>query len=234
MSDSSDQRRRPGPESGSGEERVPRALREAWGAVSDQEPPDLVDQAVLNRARAAVERPHSSRPWSFGWLHALTTAAVIVLAITLILPLRNTGQPGGEPEPPTPASSSSSSSSSSSARQATEIQALEEAARRDVPVPANRERLGPSGDSSSQEATPRALASPALENAESVPRGASADAEPASDLAARLQAIRDLVEAGEQEAAREALVAFQLDFPDVDLPPDLAALLDAEQRTTRP
>lgn len=52
------------------------------------EPPDLVDQAILNRARAAVRKPHSSRPWSFGWAHALSTAAVIVLGLTVMLQMR--------------------------------------------------------------------------------------------------------------------------------------------------
>ncbi len=69
-----------------------------WRSLADDEPPELLDRAVLNRARAAVasERPHSSRPWSFGWLHAVTTTAIVVLGVTLVVQL---GEPVPGPSP---------------------------------------------------------------------------------------------------------------------------------------
>jgi hypothetical protein len=58
-------------------------LTHAYGQSEQQEPPDLIDQAILNSAHRAVEKkPHWMR---FGWLHGLTTAAVFVLAFTLVL-----------------------------------------------------------------------------------------------------------------------------------------------------
>lgn len=57
-------------------------LGDAYRQLQHEEPPELLDQAVLNSAHRAVEKkPH----WmQFGWLHGLTTAAVFVLALSLI------------------------------------------------------------------------------------------------------------------------------------------------------
>ena len=57
-------------------------LDRAYAQLPDETPPELLDQAILNSAHRAVEKkPH----WmQFGWLHGLTTAAVVVLAISLV------------------------------------------------------------------------------------------------------------------------------------------------------
>jgi len=57
-------------------------LDQAYTQLPDEHPPELLDQAILNSAHRAVEKkPH----WmQFGWLHGLTTAAVVVLAISLM------------------------------------------------------------------------------------------------------------------------------------------------------
>jgi len=58
-------------------------IRQAYRRMEQQEPPDLLDQAILNSAHRAVEKqPHWTQ---FGWLHGITTAAVVVLAISIIL-----------------------------------------------------------------------------------------------------------------------------------------------------
>ena len=61
---------------------------EAYKDLGHDEPPDLLDQAILNSAHRAVEK--QSHWLQFGWLHGLTTAAVVVLAFTIIL---NQGDP---------------------------------------------------------------------------------------------------------------------------------------------
>ena len=58
-------------------------LRQAYGQLEQDEPPELLDQAILNSAHRAVEK--KSHWMKFGWLHGLTTAAVFVLAFSLIL-----------------------------------------------------------------------------------------------------------------------------------------------------
>ncbi len=60
---------------------------------SSEEPPELLDQAILNRAHRAVEKKDH---WlDFGWVHGLTTAAVVVLALSIILTQH---QPAGPEE----------------------------------------------------------------------------------------------------------------------------------------
>jgi len=54
--------------------------------LKSEEPPELLDQAVLNSAHRALE---GRAGWmDFGWIHGLTTAAVVVLAISIILTQR--------------------------------------------------------------------------------------------------------------------------------------------------
>ncbi len=58
-------------------------LGQAYGQLPHDEPPDLLDQAILNSAHRAVQKkPHWMK---FGWLHGLTTAAVFVLALSIII-----------------------------------------------------------------------------------------------------------------------------------------------------
>jgi hypothetical protein len=58
-------------------------LSRKYGLLEQDEPPELLDQAILNSAHRAVEKkPHWMK---FGWLHGLTTAAVFVLAFSIIL-----------------------------------------------------------------------------------------------------------------------------------------------------
>jgi len=65
-------------------------LGQAYQQLSSEEPPELLDQAILNSAHRAVEK---SDHWlDFGWVHGLTTAAVVVLALSIILTQR---QPTG-------------------------------------------------------------------------------------------------------------------------------------------
>lgn len=63
-------------------------LGHAYEQLEQNEPPELLDQAILNSAHRAVKtKPH----WmQFGWLHGLTTAAVFVLALSIILDQRET------------------------------------------------------------------------------------------------------------------------------------------------
>lgn len=58
-------------------------LDHAYQRLEPDEPPDLLDQAILNTAHRAVEGKDF---WmDFGWIHGLTTAAVIVLTISIIM-----------------------------------------------------------------------------------------------------------------------------------------------------
>ena len=58
-------------------------VRSAWAGLESAEPPELLDQAVLNRARRDLE----SRPgrWPLRWLGGFATAAVIVLTLSIVI-----------------------------------------------------------------------------------------------------------------------------------------------------
>ena len=61
-------------------------LGQAYGRLEQDEPADLLDQAILNSAHRAVE---SESGWKqFGWMHGLATTAVFVLAFTVVLDQR--------------------------------------------------------------------------------------------------------------------------------------------------
>lgn len=65
----------------------------AYTQLEAEEPPELLDMAIRNSARRAVEK--KPRRMKFGWLHGLTTAAVFVLALSVIIHQReNRPAPG--------------------------------------------------------------------------------------------------------------------------------------------
>jgi len=73
------------------------AIRAAWEVLQKDEPPDLLDQAVRNAARRAL--PTRGRRRSLRWLGSLATAAVVVLALTIVIQQDQQG-----PVPPIPKS----------------------------------------------------------------------------------------------------------------------------------
>lgn len=68
------------------------ALRAGYREQATEQPPEMLDRAILNRARRAVE-PRAERPWNFGWMHATATAALVVIGLAVILELRSTTAP---------------------------------------------------------------------------------------------------------------------------------------------
>lgn len=68
----------------------------AYRQLGSDEPPAMLDQAVLNEARREVKgEAHPIRPWNFGWIHATATAALLVIGLTVVLQHRSE-----LPEPP--------------------------------------------------------------------------------------------------------------------------------------
>jgi len=62
------------------------SVRSALSGLESVEPPDLLDQAVLNTARRelAASRPKFMR-WSRRWVGAFATAAVVVLTLSIVV-----------------------------------------------------------------------------------------------------------------------------------------------------
>jgi len=59
-------------------------LRSAWPELEAAEPPRLVDQAIMNMARRELP-PQGSGRRPLRWLSAFATAAVVVLALTIVI-----------------------------------------------------------------------------------------------------------------------------------------------------
>ncbi len=189
------------------DDRVPESLENAWRDLDHPEPPALVDQGILNRARAAVDKPHSNRPWSFGWIHTVTTAAVIVLGVTLLLQFRETAPPADFPAPaasPPPERDAATAKTRLMERQAAE------------PMRQEARSVAPAAAGAAEE-TEADAAAPRLANE------AMSIAEDADDLAPEqwLEDIRALVEAGQLEAARASLGGFRETWPDYPVPDGL-------------
>ena len=65
-------------------------LDRKYQSIESDEPPEMLDQAILNRAHRAVEAKNS---WlDFGWIHGLTTMALVVLTFSVVLSLRDTAE----------------------------------------------------------------------------------------------------------------------------------------------
>jgi len=58
-------------------------VRSAWSSLEQTDPPELLDQAVLNTARRQLGARRRSRP--LRWVGGFATAAVIVLALTIVI-----------------------------------------------------------------------------------------------------------------------------------------------------
>ena len=172
----------------------------AWSALSREEPPELLDQAVLGAARRATAASgrRQSRPWfrRRRWLGGLATAAVIVLALTLVIeqdveapappPSRSDGY-----QLPRPAAAPRAETRSNAAEVA---ETLDEAADAAAKGPA------------------RQMAAP-LES--------HATDQDLSDPDAWIERLRQLKADGETTVFRAELAAFRAAYPDYALPPEL-------------
>ena len=58
-------------------------VRSAWSGLEQTDPPDLLDQAVLNTARRELGGPGKRRHWR--WMSGFATAAVVVMALAIVI-----------------------------------------------------------------------------------------------------------------------------------------------------
>ena len=177
--------------------------RSAWPHLEQVEPPELLDQAVLNAARRAAANPPRRR--SVRWLGALATAAVVVLTLTLVV----RQDPQG-PAPPVPETDGFE----------LELRAVAPEAVRESP-------------SRYQEAAPRAASKAALPprqdalaQDEAAAPVAAADAVGEEDAAvlgpeAWVEHMLNLRDAGHSDQLNQELAAFRKTYPDFVLPPEL-------------
>lgn len=73
-------------------------IRSVLSGAESPEPPDLLDQAVLNAARRSIEENKRPRRFSLRWLGALATASVMVLALGIVVQQEQESAPGSTSE----------------------------------------------------------------------------------------------------------------------------------------
>ena len=209
-------------------------LQAEWNGLPQAEPPDLLDQAVLNAARRDLESTSRRRPMR--WLGGFATAAVVVVALTLVIeqdPRSTSTAPVPEPAP---LQKGAPGASAESAPEASRLQAplppaepetMAREARRDAT------RLKAAADNAvAEKAEPGAgrrlelstAAAPAVSDAQEA--GALAD-EALEESALRdpeswIEALLELQASGETDALRAGIAAFRSAYPDYPLPDELA------------
>jgi len=173
----------------------------AWTALTQAQPPDLLDQAVLNAARRALADPPRSarRPlgWPLGWLGTFATAALVVLAVTVVLE-----QSREAPMPPPPASDGYEAVRSPAAPK---LEAADQDAARAVSAEIR----------SAQQSVPAPAAEMEQDLAESAREASPARPED------WIERLRELKAEGDSEALQRELAAFRATYPAYALPPEL-------------
>ena len=185
-----------------------KAVRSAWSGLEQTDPPELLNQAVLNTARRELNTRRRSRP--LRWLGGFATATVIVLALTIVIQheeqqttpsLKKTN--GFKLDQTDPAASKSE----------VDRDDFEETARREQ---ADRQ-LSPM---SSEEAESRMKRSVAEEMSDSLAESEKAtDSIPEAD--AWIERLLLLRETQQDEKLIQELAAFREAYPDYVLPPEL-------------
>lgn len=197
----------------------------AWREASNEQPPDLVDLAVLNRARAAVGGRHAWF-WNMRWVHGLTTVGVIALAVSLYHEYRETTTPpAGALKPPALRKEAPAEMLNRYRGDKDEAGTVQDAMTRQRPAAARQaepatdaEEPGKAQFAPQPAYTPerRELEAPAAEEKATTETSGLAE-----DPQAWLERIRALKQAGDEEAARKALAEFRKAWPDYPLPNDL-------------
>ncbi len=180
------------------------ALQEAWSGLEETDPPQLVDQAVLNAARRAVT--HTARRGSrLRWLGGLATAGVVVLTVAIV-----TQQDGHAPQP------------------AQEFRGLEAPQQQESPIPVDEPRAltlpvaremskaTPDAELMAPESVAPGVAASAIAERDE-PSMADEAVPPAEEWMQRLRRLR---EDGPPEVFQAELEAFRAAYPDYPLPAD--------------
>lgn len=172
-------------------------LRSMLSGPEAMEPPDLLDQAVLNTARREIEQRGARRGkrGPLRWLGAFTTAAVIVLALSIVIQQ--------EQPIPLPAANEADGLKLDSDKAA------------DLVVEKRADAF---------RARTQSSPAPALEDVMTEEPAAlkeEQEEEALPDPESWILRLMQLKESGQEDRLAEELEAFQKAFPDYPLPPEL-------------
>lgn len=197
------------------------AVRSAWTRLENVEPPELLDQAVLNTAQRALETSRKHRP--IRWAGALATAAVVVIALGIVVQ-----QEQQAPAPVPHQADGIKLDRDASPAEKKESQADATAAQTNSPAP---EKLRMQEPAAREEFRAKRVTAPlsapasagaaslALEEAEADQLTDAADAPP--DAEAWIGRLLLLKESRDEESLLKELAEFRAAYPDYPLPAEL-------------
>lgn len=206
-------------------------IRSEWQAMEQPEPPELLDQAVRNAARRELESAASPRR-RLRWLGGFATAAVVVVALSLVV--QQQSPPGSEApqsmpelkldESAEPADTVSRPGAATTARR--EKRAATAALQKqpeNAAAPVMEMPPTPAAQAHAMKAMPSAAeveaASPVLQEDVSREQAPSLMAdEAAPDASIWIDRMLELHEAGQSEELERELAAFLAIYPDYPLP----------------
>lgn len=196
-----------------------------YRTTGDIEPPAALDEAVLTSARHAVRQRRQR------WMLPLSTAAVLMLGITVLLKLNSEWQPGHDLEGGAPASPALEKKSKDTSvgmlakKAAPEPQALKappQAARAKTEI---AESLGFAADSAPMSGSVILEADKQKETESPILSGIVQTEQKVLEPKPWIKKIRKLLEAKKLAESRKELQAFRKHYPDYRLPDDLKSLL---------
>lgn len=201
------------------------SIRSQWQAMDQAEPPELLDQAVINAARRELE---ASRPGRrpLRWLGGFATAAVVILALSIVVQ---------QPPPPVVLAPEQAPEIRVEERALTDSVGRNSGAARAVPRERRDdmnglEKQADSPDAAALEAAPAPASSPATmkamrseDLAESeiagTPEAFSTISEPpVRNAEAWIERLLELSTAGKDEELEREIEAFRAHYPDHPLP----------------
>lgn len=195
------------------------AIRARWRSEGVEEPPGLLDQAVLNAARRDLDGDAGRR--RLRWLGGFATAAVVVVAATLVL--QQLQYEGPAPAPPNGdgfrlEAESPVEPRTSAVRERPAADAVQK--REKNADTAGQEQSGSSLITARPQAAPRRAAAPLAETYDAPEEAGAAESDEAAaaDWIERLLALK---RSGQEDRLAEELTAFRRAHPDYTLPPEL-------------
>lgn len=185
-------------------------IRENWKPTDPAEPPGLIDQAVRSAARRDLEEPvRKGRP--LRWLGGLATAAVVVLALTVMLDQ----SPPGVSTATEPAVEKTLRKDPTAVTNAASPAEKSEAAEQKGPADASRLR-----QDALPAAPPRAMSREVRRQEEPLEE-AFAEDEPLPAPEAWIEQMVALQRAGLDAELEEQITAFRAVYPEFPLPAEL-------------
>jgi hypothetical protein len=185
------------------------AVRSAWEGLEQVEPPELLDQAVLNTARRNLKGAQPRR--SMRWLGAFASAVVVVLALAIVVRQDQQG-----PVPPVPGSDGFRMDQDAPARAKSKQERkpmMQDEARQAQP---ETRQIGPAARAAASEVVPVQGDESRLRALESLEEDAGRP-----DPQAWIEQMRALRAAGRLDELEAELADFRRSFPDYPLPPEL-------------